>query len=246
MNIGIITQARTTSTRLPSKILLKIKEKTLLEYHINRLKLANLPVYVATTNNKEDNIIVDISEQLNCFSYRGNELDVLSRFYHCASQFNIDIIIRVTSDCPLIDANEISKGLDKFLKQWKNNSRLYLSNTINRTFPKGVDFEIFSFSLLREAYNKAVLAKEREHVTPYFYENNQHTIMLLNFFNTRNTANLRITIDYLSDFNFIQTLIQKYNADTLHIKDIENLILKNNHLMDLNNLCTLTALQQTN
>lgn len=246
MNIGIITQARTSSTRLPSKVLLKIKEKTLLQYHLDRLKLANIPIYIATTTNKKDNIIIEMAEQLNYLFYRGSEQDVLSRFYHCASQFNVDIIIRVTSDCPLIDADTIIGGLDIFLNQLRYNHRLYLSNTINRTFPKGADFEIFSFTLLEEAYNNASLKKQREHVTPYFYENSQHTIKLLNFFNTRNTANLRITLDYLSDFNFIQTLIQEYKADTLSIKEIENLILNNNHLMGLNKLCTLTALQQTN
>ena len=242
MNIGIITQARTTSTRLPSKILLKIQEKTLLEYHINRLKRTNIPIYIATTSNEADNQIIEIAKQLNCPVYRGSEHDVLSRFYHCATNFSLDIIIRVTSDCPLIDASEINKGLNYYLEN--NNltpNHLYLSNTLQRTFPKGMDFEIFSFEMLEKAYINSSTKDDREHVTPYFYNGTREDIQLINYSNTHDTSDLRLTLDFQEDYDFFQLLIEKYSANRLRISEIEDLIHKHSELIDLNRKCKTIA-----
>lgn len=241
MNIAIITQARTTSSRLPEKILLTAKKISLLKHHILRLKQSELPVIVATTTNQGDNAIINICKRNSIPYYRGNENDVLSRFYECALENNIEIIIRVTSDCPLIDAQLILEGLKKYLSIYEMGKKVYLSNTLIRTFPKGMDFEIFSFDMLKEAFNNAILKIEREHVTPYFYQGKDKTIELINFSNERNTSNIRITLDYKRDYFFIKTLIEKYNAHLLPNKSIEDIVLGCKELMKLNNLCIQTA-----
>src|ERR1017187_8832445 len=103
--IGIISQARMTSTRLPGKILLEAKGKPMLSYHIDRLKRSGLPIYIATTINKTDEPVVQFAKTHTIPFYRGSEDHVLSRYYECALENKLDVIIRVTSDCPLIDGN---------------------------------------------------------------------------------------------------------------------------------------------
>ena len=241
MNIGIITQARTTSSRLPAKILLKVQGKTLFEHHLSRLEASALGVYVATTVNEQDDVLTKICRKKKILMYRGSEHDVLSRFYQCALQYNIDIIIRATSDCPLTDAQVILNGLNLYLSKYQVGKKLYLSNTRERTFPKGMDFEIFSFDMLKEAHENAIEKAEREHVTPYFYQNHKGDIELINYSNIRDTSHLRITLDFKKDYNFIKTLIEKHNAHNLQVASIEDIILNSKELIKLNNLCRQTA-----
>lgn len=108
--IGIITQARMSSTRLPGKILLTAKKKTLLETHIERLQKSKLPIYVATTTNPNDVIIEEFCIAKRIPYYKGSELNVLERYYETAKKFDVKDIIRVTSDCPLIDGELIAKA----------------------------------------------------------------------------------------------------------------------------------------
>ena len=105
LNIGIITQARMTSTRLPGKVLRQINGRSLLDYHIERLKLTGFEIIIATTANETDNPIIEFCNKSNIKSSRGSEHNVLSRFYTAAVENNLDIIVRVTSDCPLIDTH---------------------------------------------------------------------------------------------------------------------------------------------
>ena len=246
MKIGIITQARTTSYRLPLKILLKANEETLLETHLKRLKLTKYPVFVATTLNAADDIIVKICHEHNFQFYRGSESDVLARFYECATLYQLDIIVRATSDCPLIDTDSITNGVKAYIAavgQFNKHDLLYMSNTIVRTFPKGMDFEIFSYKMLEMAHQNATTKSEREHVTPYFYEGKEKEIKLIDILNQKNTSNLRITLDYLEDYSLIKTLIEKYNALNLPLEDIEKLLQNNNELQDLIAKCKTAALQ---
>ena len=114
MSIGIITQARMTSTRLPGKVLKKVGNKTLLKYHIDRLKTSGYPIYIATTLNKTDDEIVNFAIHEGCSYYRGDEHNVLNRYYECAKENNLDVIVRDTSDCPLIDGSLIKKGIRQY------------------------------------------------------------------------------------------------------------------------------------
>ena len=121
--IGIITQARMTSTRLPGKIMLEAAGIPLLKHHINRLKMSDIPIYIATTTNEEDDVIVNFANLENLPVYRGDEHNVLGRFYECALKYELDIVIRVTSDCPLIDGSLIKSAVEQYIR-WED-SKIY-------------------------------------------------------------------------------------------------------------------------
>ena len=168
VKIGVITQARTGSNRLPGKILLKAAGKTLLAHHLQRLKSSSWTTIVATTTEPEDRKIVQICQSENVDYYRGSHLDVLDRYYKCAVSFDLDVVIRCTSDCPFVDSQMIEDALAIYLST-QSYQQVYLSNVISRNYPKGADFEIFSIQALTEAYESAVVDMDREHVTPYRY-----------------------------------------------------------------------------
>ena len=226
MKIGIITQARTTSTRLPGKVLLKINEKTLLEYHLQRLKESGLEVFVATTTNNEDDPIVDIAEQNKFKYYRGSELDVLKRYYECAELYELDVIIRATSDCPLIDADLINTGLSLYMKI--NEDHAFVSNSRERTYPKGFDFSIFSFPQLKNANEKANINYHREHVTPYIIAQKKTTFCHVK--RSKDASNFRITVDTYEDFKLIKKLISDFQCQNMNAEGIIQVLenLKNN------------------
>lgn len=165
----IIVQARMTSARLPGKVLKKVLGKPLLTYQIERMQRVKFAdeLIIATTTNKEDDVIVELCEQLAIPFYRGSENDVLRRYYEAAAHFEAQTIVRLTSDCPLIDPDVVDEIIMEFQSKQKHCD--YVSNTIERTFPRGLDTEVFSFPALEQAYLKATQPFEREHVTPYIY-----------------------------------------------------------------------------
>ncbi len=231
-HIGIITQARMTSTRLPAKILKEANNKTLLDYHIDRLKQTGLDIAIATTANSTDDVICSFAEKRNLKFHRGSENNVLSRYHETAVKYKFDIIIRVTSDCPLVDPHLIRNGVEKYLQL--NNPNLYISNGIERTFARGFDFEIFSFQLLEEAYRNATEESDLEHVTPYIWKNRSGNVQFYHVKQNTNNSALRITVDTLDDLELIKTLIEKYKADTLAYNDIENILLQHPELVAVN------------
>ena len=231
-HIGIISQARMTSTRLPGKILKEINGKSILQYHLERLQKTGFDIAIATTTNQTDNIVADFALKHSIACHRGSENNVLSRFYETAVKFKYDIIVRVTSDCPLIDQHLIRNAVDKYLQL--NNSNLYLSNCIERTFARGFDFEIFSFQSLEEAFEKASDISDLEHVTPYIWKNKSRKTELYHVKQTNNNSNLRITVDTSEDFELFKTLIEKYKADTLSYTEIETILLNHSELVALN------------
>lgn len=231
--LGIITQARMTSTRLPGKILLKANNKTILEHHVGRLKWSRTPIFVATTVNKSDEPVVDLCKSLGFSYFRGDEHNVLERFYQCAEQNKLDIIVRVTSDCPLIDGAIVRKGIEQYITL--NNSNLYYSNCLTRTYPRGLDFEIFSFDLLKEAYLNATLNSDKEHVTPYINQNRSGRVIIANHVEEKDFSNLRWTLDTMEDWTLIKALIEKYKAETLSYEELLGVIVDNPNLTTLNN-----------
>ena len=214
----IISQARMSSSRLPGKILKTVKGKSLLQYHIESLKKCNIPIIIATTTNSSDNLIEVFSKENKVHCFRGDELDVLSRYYHAAKNYDGDVIIRVTSDCPLIDGDLITEGYETYATQ--NDDQLFLSNTLERTFPRGFDYAIFSKKMLVEAYQFASSKYEREHVTPYFRENSSNRFKLHNILSPIDYSHLRVTIDTLEDFKLIKKIIEKYQGLSLGYKEV--------------------------
>ncbi len=232
LKVGIITQARMTSTRLPGKILLKANEKTVLEHHINRLAWSNIPIFVATTVNDSDMPVVNVCESLGFDYFRGDEHNVLERFYKCADENKLDVIIRVTSDCPLIDGKVIKEGLTQYLKL--NNPNVYYSNCLARTYPRGLDFEIFSFDQLKDAYLNATLESDKEHVTPYINQNKSGRVLTVDHISVTNFNHLRWTLDTPDDWVLIRTIIEQYKGETLSYSQLLEIIENSPDLATLN------------
>ena len=224
---GIIIQARSNSIRFPKKIFYKINKLTLLEILIIRLKkLKNLPIFLAIPDNEkksELNKFKRICKKYNVDLFQGSENNVLSRFYYCSKKFNINNIIRITSDCPLSDSNIIIQ----MIKIYKSKGYDYYSNTLIPSFPDGLDVEIFSFEALKKTYKSKYSLKSKEHVT-YDIKNN-FKFKKANFINDIDMSNYRLTVDYRADLNNVENLINKYKIDIDFIK-IKKEILKGNLL----------------
>jgi spore coat polysaccharide biosynthesis protein SpsF len=205
MKAVIISQARMTSTRLPGKVLREVLGKPLLAFQIERLRQATVvdEIIIATTKNAADDPIVDLCEKLGVSYYRGSEDDVLARFYYAASQANADVVIRVTSDCPLIDPAII----EHIVKTYADNSFDYVSNTLVRTYPRGMDVEIFNYQALAQAFNEAELQPEREHVTPFIY-NRPGRYKLGTVQDRQDNSSYRWTVDTVEDFNLIKEILE--------------------------------------
>ena len=231
LKAGIISQARMTSTRLPGKVLKTIQGKTLLQYHLDRLQNSQLPVVVATTINKTDQPIVDLCHP-GIPVFRGSEDDVLSRYWQAANEHQFDIIIRATSDCPLIDGKMIAHAVQKY--QDLNIPWLYMSNSLNKTYPRGFDFEIFSFAMLNEAHHQARAGYEREHVTPYFYQNKHGKTQTHSLTRAKNMSSFRLTVDEPDDFKMIERLILDYQCDQKSADEICDVLEKNPALKNIN------------
>lgn len=231
-NIGIVIQARMGSTRLPSKIMLPVNEHPIFQSQINRLKSIHYPLYIATTTVSADIAVVDFAKHNNIAYFRGNENNVLSRYYECAKKYKLDIIVRLTSDCPLIDPALIKNGLDQYLTIDDNN--LFLSNTINRTYPRGFDFEIFSFHLLKDAFNCAVDISDQEHVTPYIWKNKSGRVHIQQLIRGSDASKYRLTLDTQEDFLLLKTLIEQYRADSLSGEEIIQLMQTHPELESIN------------
>lgn len=206
MHVVAIVQARMTSTRLPGKVLLEVEGKPLLAYLVERLRRARTinEICIATTVNETDDVLAEFCEEqgINCF--RGSEHDVLSRYYHAAVESKADVVVRITSDCPLIDPVVVDRVVDAYLN--KDEEFDYVSNSLQRTYPRGMDTEVFSFKVLEEAYNQASKPYEREHVTPYLYQHPER-FRLLNVTFEECQAQHRWTVDTHEDFELVKLLL---------------------------------------
>ncbi|MDF1604888.1 glycosyltransferase family protein [Nocardioides sp. YIM 152315] len=215
MRLGVITQARTTSTRLPGKVLLTAGGRTMLEHHITRLQAAGLPVYVATTANATDDPIVEVADALGAPVHRGSEDDVLERYAETVGRFALETVVRVTSDCPLIDGRLVARGVDDYVAA--GNADLYLSNTLTRSYPRGFDFEVFDAAALLEAHARADRPEEREHVTPYLYSGDRPVRSVAR---REDASEYRVTLDTPADFEMIRRLIEEHDASSLDAEQI--------------------------
>lgn len=226
--IGIIVQARMTSTRLPGKVIMPVLGKPLLEYLIERLQQVRraTDIIIATTINDTDQPIVDLVKSLGVKIFRGSEEDVLSRYFGAAKENGLDVVVRITSDCPLIDPNIVDDVIDVYVKN--ADSCDYVSNCLARTFPRGMDTEVFPFSLLERAYWEATEQSYREHVTPYIYENNQE-FRLLNVAYQHDESRHRWTVDTPEDFRLIKNILETIYPTNHMFKMKDVLDLMNTH-----------------
>ncbi len=207
MKTVIIVQARMTSTRLPGKILKTVLERPLLEYQIERLRRVKLAdeIVIATTVNDTDVPIVELCERLQVPFFRGSEEDVLERYYLAAKEHNADAVVRITSDCPLIDPYIIDSVIGYFVDNQDQYD--YVSNIYTRTYPRGMDTEVFTFKALEEACQEATKYSDREHVTEFIYlQPDRYKIG--NISNSEDHSHHRWTVDTIEDFTLIKNLIE--------------------------------------
>lgn len=239
---SVIIQARMGSSRLPEKILKKVKSKMILEYVINQIKSSEKinEIIIATTKKTEDDIIENFCKERKIKYFRGSENDLLDRYYQCAKKYNCDPIIRITSDCPLIDPNVI----DKIIFIFEKNNYDYVSNNIefknNRwvnslcNFPQGMTVEITSQKNLEKAWREAKKPSEREHVFPYI-QFNPDLFKIHNIFHDKDLTKIRCTIDRIEDLKFLEALLVHFpEKKIITIKDIEKVIRLEPNLIKIN------------
>lgn len=207
MRTVIIVQARMTSYRLPGKVLKTIQGKPLIGYLLERLARCQRvdQVVVAATNNESDEPIEAFCRDTGVAIYRGDEHDVLRRYYHAAKEYQADVVVRVTADCPLLDPAVIDFGIETFEK---TEGLCYLSNTVDRSYPRGMDTELFTFAALETAHKEATAPYEREHVTPYIVHHPEQ-FQLSHFGSGREGLSIhRWTVDEQNDFDLIRKILE--------------------------------------
>lgn len=215
MKVLAITQARTGSTRLPNKVLKTIGNNNLLGIHLDRLMKSKKidQLLVATTIQTEDRVIEEIAKLHGLPSYSGSVQDVLDRFYQAAKKYKPTWVVRLTSDCPLIDPVLI----DAIIEKAQLDKLDYFSNTLQPSFPDGEDVEVFTFEALEKAWKEATLPSDREHVTPYIHRNSSFNGKQLfnsgNYSNEKDYGHVRLTVDEEKDFEVIKLLIEKLGTE---------------------------------
>ncbi len=211
--IVCIIQARMGSSRLPGKVLFTgANNKPLLLNLYERIKKSKYidKIVIATTKSKKDFEIVKICKKNKIECFQGSAKNVLDRYYKCALKYNAESILRVTSDCPLLEY----RFIDKFLLDSQKKKYNYFSNCSPRTFPKGYDLEIFDFETLKYCKFNATSKYDKEHVTPYILKNLPH----FKFGSIKYKRNLfkkyRLTLDYMNDYFVIMKIFNNlYSQD---------------------------------
>lgn len=237
-NILIVVQARMASSRLPGKVMLPILGKSLLARMIERLKMMQhkAEVIIATSQTPDDDIIINEAIALDVPYYRGSLNNLLDRHYQAAKLHNADVILKIPSDCPLIDPRIIDHVLDYFFAHSADND--FVSNLHPATYPDGNDVEIMTMECLTKAWQNASRPLELEHTTPYIWENPQ----LFRIGNVSLPGGLdysmlhRFTIDYPEDYYFIERVFRELYpvCNQFSYQDIINLLNQKPEIYNIN------------
>jgi len=220
------------SARLPGKVLLELGGETVLANVVHRVQRSRLAheVVVATTECGPDAAIVEECERLHVRCFRGSEHDVLDRYYRTAQANGAEAIVRVTSDCPLIDPELVDETIRVFLEQGAD----YCSNVFPRHYPRGLDTEVFSASALAQAWNEAREPHQREHVTPYFYEHPE-MFRIASASGTVDYSQYRWTLDTTEDLELLRAVFASLpNASTCRWTEVLALMESQPQLCGLN------------
>ena len=208
--IIIVIQARMSSTRLPGKVMLPLAGKTLLARLVERLQMISYPanLLIATSENEQDDLIVKEAELLNVKWFRGSEHNLLQRHYEAAKMLSAAYVLKIPSDCPLIDPAAVDQALGYFFRT--GNKFDYVSNLHPATWPDGNDVEIMTMDCLQKTFKNASRQFELEHTTPYIWEN-PDKFSIGNVLWSRGldySMSHRFTIDYAEDYEFIKTVFE--------------------------------------
>lgn len=215
-----IIQARMGSTRLPGKVLLPLNCEHVLTHDFRRVRKAETidRVIIATSTETADDVIELFGAVHGVPVHRGSETNVQKRMYDAATEYKTDILVRITGDCPLIDPDTI----DAVVSKVRDRDADYASNTIRRTFPRGLDVEAFTFESFTHVASAATTQAEREHVTPY-YLNNPDEFVTTNVtsdlvFDTEryiDRTDLRLTLDEAADYRLLSRLYEEIEYDDI-------------------------------
>jgi spore coat polysaccharide biosynthesis protein SpsF len=236
--ITAIIQARMGSTRLPGKVLKTINDRTLLEIQLERIKGSKRldQIVIATSTLEQDKPIADLCAKLGVKCFRGSETDVLDRFYHAAKQFDATVIVRLTADCPFTDPELIDQTIELFEKDKAD----YAANTVppeSRRFPDGTDVEVFSAAALERAHKEATDAKDREHVTFYFWKHG-HNFKTVQLTQAKDWSAYRLTVDYPEDLLVTEYLLKKMAEKKMfgHVPDLVAELERNPEVLKANSM----------
>jgi spore coat polysaccharide biosynthesis protein SpsF len=241
LKVVAIIQTRMGSTRLPGKVLKDLGGKTVLGRVVERLQGCRAidELLIATTDHPADDAIIAECRKISVAVSRGDQDDVLDRYFRAAQLAKAEVIVRITSDCPLIDPEVTDKTVTAFLHAKPD----YASNVLTRTYPRGLDTEVFSFDALGHAWQHARKPYEREHVTPYIVEN-PTTFKLLSVTGDADHSDHRWTVDTEQDLDFVQAVYSRLPA-VFSWKDVLDLIEREPILEDLNRSVRQKALHES-
>jgi spore coat polysaccharide biosynthesis protein SpsF len=232
VNIVAIIQARIDSTRLSGKVLAVICGKPMLYYVVSRAQRAhtlNL-ITVATSDQQSDDVIEHFCGTMHLPCFRGNRDDVLDRYYHAARQFEADVVVRLTADCPLLDPAIIDKVVETFLAGQFD----YVSNVLEPTYPDGLDTEVFTWKALEKAWHEARLPSEREHVSPYIIKN-PGLFRIGSIKHNQDLSYLRWTVDEPRDLELIRQIYRHLlHRETFGLDDLLALFREHPELNSIN------------
>ncbi len=232
MKIVAVIQARMGSTRLPGKVLLDIAGCSMLARVVRRASRAELlsEVVVATGESPEDDPIVEECHRLAVPCFRGSDEDVLQRYHGAALAHGADAVVRITSDCPLIDPGVIDRVVHEFLEREPD----YAANILDRTWPRGLDTEIMTAATLDRTFHEADLPYERIHVTPYIYRH-PGLFDLLSVTQPEDLSNGRWTVDSPDDMEFIRAVYERFDGDDrIGWRDVHRLLASDPTLARMN------------
>lgn len=240
MSTHIFVQARMGSTRLPGKVLMKAGGKTMFSILIERLKRVNGidKIILLTSNDKKNDILIEEAKSLGIDCFRGSEENVLDRFYQASLKFKPDIIIRVGGDCPIIDPDLISEGLEIF----KKGNYDMVSNARVRTFPDGMDFEIFDAKAIKtawedslEKFNNGKESFDKAFIAPDDYILEEKKFKNKDILNKENLSCIRLTLDYDKDYELIKKVYENLSQNkNFGLKEIMEFLNNNPDLCKIN------------
>ncbi|MFN8355201.1 MAG: glycosyltransferase family protein [Spirosomataceae bacterium] len=236
--IVIIVQARMSSSRLPGKVLKPVLGEPLLFRMIERLQQIRheAALVVATSIDASDDVIAEACQANNVLCFRGSLSDCLDRHYQLAKAYEADVAIKIPSDCPLIDPAVVDEVIDFYLHH--SDEYDFVSNLHPATFPDGNDVEIMPIAMLEKAWQEASRPLEREHTTPYFWENPQQFRLgnVLWSSGLDYSMSHRFTIDYQEDYEFICRVFEELypNNPRFGLLDILNLLEANPAIYEIN------------
>lgn len=231
MSIVAIIQARLGSSRLPGKVMKDIEGNPVIKIVIDRLSNSKLidKIVVATSNESKDDPLAEYLKELGISIFRGSENNVLSRYYEASIKYKASSIVRITADCPIIDPNIVDMVIQKFLDKEAD----YCSNIFPRSYPQGLDTEIFTKAALKKTYLEAKTYYDKEHVTPYI--RNSEKFKVINLLNDKDASNHRWTLDYEEDLRLLKIIFKYFNPE-IHFssQQVMDFILENPEIISIN------------